>query len=171
MNAIATHRQALKAGFEILHMVVADLTPAQAHWQPPGIANPAGAQYAHAALSADAVAIGMLQGLSPLFIASWAGRTGVSQPQPQATLEWARTVQVDLPALHAYTAAVAAAVDAYIAGLSENDLERLVDLSAFGQGQRTVDWVLSAVVTGHLNNMAGEISVLKGLQGAKGYPF
>ncbi len=32
-------------------------------------------------------------------------------------------------------------------------------------------WVLNSLVVGHLNNMAGEISVLKGLQGSKGYPF
>lgn len=28
-----------------------------------------------------------------------------------------------------------------------------------------------ALVTSHTNNMAGEISALKGIQGAKGYPF
>ncbi len=171
MNAIATHRQALKWGFEILHLVVADLTTEQAHWQPPGIAHPAGAQYAHAIVAADAIALGVLMGGAPLFASSWAGKTGVSQPQPQATQEWARTVQVDLPALHAYAAAVAAAADAFVAGLSESDLDRQIDLSAVGLGQRSLDWVLSALIAGHLNNMAGEISALKGLQGAKGYPF
>lgn len=171
MNAIATHRQALRWGFEILHLVVADLTADQAHWPPPGIANPAGAQYAHAILAADAVALGMLQGGAPLFATSWAGKTGVSQPQPQATQEWARTVHVDLPALHAYAAAVAAAVDAFVAGLNDDDLDRMIDLSRVGLDQRELGWALSALVEGHLNNMAGEISVLKGLQGARGYPF
>lgn len=171
MHAIDTHRQALRWGFEILQLVVADMTAEQAHWQPAGIAHPAGAQYAHGIIAADAIVLGMLGGGAPLFASSWAGKTGVSQPQPQATQEWARTVQVDLPALHAYAAAVADAADAFVAGLSESDLDRVVDLTAAGLGQRSLDWVLSAVVTGHLNNMAGEISALKGLQGARGYPF
>lgn len=171
MNAIATHRQALQWGFEILHLVVVDLTPEQAHWQPPGIAHPAGAQYAHAIISADAIVLGMFQGGAPLFASTWAGKTGVSQPQMEITLEWARTVQVDLPALHDYAAAVAAAVDAFANSLSESDLDRSLDLSAVGLGQRNLDWALTSLVTGHLNNMAGEISVLKGLQGARGYPF
>ena len=46
-----------------------------------------------------------------------------------------------------------------------------VDLSEAGLGVRTVDWLLSALLTSHINNMAGEISCLKGLQGGKGYPF
>jgi hypothetical protein len=44
-------------------------------------------------------------------------------------------------------------------------------MSASGLGVRTVDWCLSALITSHINNMAGEISALKGVQGAKGYPF
>jgi hypothetical protein len=31
--------------------------------------------------------------------------------------------------------------------------------------------MLNVLVAGHLNNMAGELSCLKGLQGLKGYPF
>lgn len=171
MNAIAAHRQALRWAFDLLHMVVADLTAEQAHWTPPGVANPAGAQYAHAVISADFVVLGMLQAGAPLYKGVWAGKTGVSQPQPLATQEWAQSVRVDLPALHAYAAAVDAAIDAYVAGLNETDLDRQLDLSNVGLGQRDVGWALSALVEGHLNNMAGEISVLKGLQGAKGYPF
>lgn len=171
MNAIAVHRQALRWGFEILQLVVADLTPEQAHWQPPGIANPAGAQYAHAIIAADAVVLAVFKGGIPLYAGAWAGKTGVSQPQPQATLEWARAVRIDLPALHAYAAAVADAVDAFVAGLGEDDLDRMIDLAAIGLDKRGAGWVLSAMVAGHLNNMAGEISVLKGLQGARGYPF
>jgi hypothetical protein len=34
-----------------------------------------------------------------------------------------------------------------------------------------VAWVLSALVISHMNNMIGESAVLKGIQGAKGYPW
>ena len=61
--------------------------------------------------------------------------------------------------------------EAMVAGLSADDLARTLDLSAQGLGHRTVSWIFNALIIGHLNNMAGEISCLKGLQGAKGYPF
>jgi len=32
-------------------------------------------------------------------------------------------------------------------------------------------WALTALLVSHTNNMIGELSCLKGLQGAKGYPF
>ena len=50
-------------------------------------------------------------------------------------------------------------------------LDEMRDLSAQGLGRRSVGWMLNALVAGHLNNMAGELSCLKGLQGFKGYPF
>jgi hypothetical protein len=66
---------------------------------------------------------------------------------------------------------VARATEEHIGTLSDQDLERVLDLSNVGLGEQRVSWVISALIVGHLNNMAGEISVLKGLQGAKGYPF
>jgi hypothetical protein len=80
-------------------------------------------------------------------------------------------VQIDLPALREYTAAVFAGADAYIASLEAASLDRELDLTANGLGKQSVSWVLSALVTGHVNNMAGEISALKGTLGAQGYPF
>jgi hypothetical protein len=128
MNALETHREAIEWANWLLEAVMADVTPEQAHWTPPGIANPLGALYAHA-------------------------------------------VQIDLDALRAYAKAVYASVLAYLDGLSEADLEREVDLSANGLGVRSVGWMLAALIAAHTNNMAGEISCLKGLQGAQGYPF
>lgn len=171
MDAIGTHRVALAWARELLAMVVADVTPEQAAWQPPGIANPLGAQYAHAVCAADAVIHMVLQGEQPLFESSWAGKTGVSAPQFNATPEWARSVEVDVAAVGPYAEAVFAAADAYLATLSGEALTRELDLSDVGLGVHSVDWILSALVIAHINNMAGEISCLKGLQGAKGYPF
>lgn len=171
MDAIGTHRAALKWAGELLEMVMADVTQEQADWQPPGTANPLGAQYAHAICSADAVIHTVLQGKLPLFQSSWAGKTGISAPQMNATPEWARSVQVDLAAMRPYAQAVYAAGDACLASLTADDLQREHDFSEAGLGVHSTDWILSALVVAHMNNMAGEISCLKGLQGAKGYPF
>jgi len=48
------------------------------------------------------------------------------------------------------------------------DLARVLDLTSFGLGQMTIGTLLNRMVLGHIDNMTGEISVLKGLQGAKG---
>ncbi len=171
MDVIASHRQALKWATELLEMTMADVTEAQLNWQPPGTANPLGATYAHAVCGIDAVVNGILAGQAPLFEADWAGRSGVSEPQHAADPAWARRVRVDLAAARPYAGAVYAAADEYIAGLSAADLDRELDLTPNGLGVQSLDWCLSALVTAHVNNMAGEISCLKGLQGGKGYPF
>lgn len=171
MNAISAFSEGLQWAHEYLEMVTADVTPEQAHWQPPGIANPLGAVYAHAVVAEDAVVNGMLKGGAPLFASKWGGKTGVSDPQHEMKLEWARGLKVDLPAFRKYAQAVFAATNDYVASLNPDDLNRVVDLSNVGLGQRPVSWCLNALVISHLNNMIGEISCLKGLQGAKGYPF
>ncbi len=171
MDAVNTHRTALKWAVDLLELVMADVTGEQAHWQPPGTANPVGAQYAHAVCAADSLIHVFLQGLPPLFGTEWSEKTGISQPQMRATPEWARSVTVDLETMRPYARAVYDAADAYIAGLTAEDLGRELDLSQAGLGVQTIDWMLSCLLTDHINNMAGEISCLKGVQGAKGYPF
>lgn len=171
MNAITTHRTGFRWASELLEMTMATATTEQAHWTPPGIANPIGATYAHAICGADAIVHGMLQAGVPLYAADWAGKTGVSEPRMDQTQEWARSVTVDLGAVRQYAQAVYAACDSFIASLLEADLERELDLNSVGLGVRSLDWCLSALITGHIHNMAGEISALKGVQGAAGYPF
>ncbi|MBO0794180.1 MAG: DinB family protein, partial [Ktedonobacteraceae bacterium] len=125
----------------------------------------------HAIASEDLAIHTALQGNAPLYASTWAGKTGVSEIQPLTTPEWARSVRVDLPALRQYAQAVHAATDAYLARLSDDDLARVVDLSSLGLGQLTVSYILNRFVLGHVDNMCGEISCLKGLQGARGYPI
>ncbi len=171
MNAVSSYREGLRWAYELLEMVMADVTPEQAHATPPGIANPLGAIYAHAIIDLDLIPHNLFQGKPGLFQTTWAGKTGISDPQWQMTLDWARRVEVDLPALQAYAKAAFESADAYLASLRDDDLEGEVDLTGVGFGMQKLSWCLSALVIGHLNNMAGEISVLKGIQGVKGYPF
>ena len=171
MHATSLLREQIQQAHGFLDATVQDVTPEQAHWAPPGVANPLSATYVHAIVSED-VAINMiLKGGAPLFASEWTEKTGISEIQPLTTFEWARRVQVDLPVLHRYAQAVHSATDAYLAQLTDEDLARDVDLSNFGLGHMTVGAILNRLVLGHIDNMCGEISVLKGLQGAKGYPI
>jgi hypothetical protein len=171
MNAISYIRQEIEWGHQLLEMVTADLTPDLAQWTPPGIANPVGALFAHAVLSEDVVVNGMLRQSAPLYASSWAGKSGVQAPQGNLSLDWARGLKPNLPMLREYAKAVYAATNDYLNSLKDENLDTPLDLSSVGLGQRTLGWALAALIAGHLHNMAGEISALKGVQGAKGYPF
>jgi hypothetical protein len=78
---------------------------------------------------------------------------------------------VDLAEAKAYAQAVYAASDAYLASLTPDALDAEVDLSGLGMGKVSLGWMIANLVVGHMHDLMGEISCLKGLQGAKGYPF
>ena len=171
MNAIDIHKESLQWAYEILEMVMTDVTPEQAHQHPPGIANPIAATYAHALVDLDVIPSLLLQGNLPMYETTWKDRTGISEPQWASDFDWGRQVKVDLAAARAYGKAAHDAAQAYLDTLGETDLMREIDLTAQDLGVRTVSWCITALIASHLNNMAGEISVLKGIQGARGYPF
>jgi hypothetical protein len=173
MDAPTLLRKQITAAHGWLEGTMADVTADQADWQPPGKANPLGASYAHAILSEDMIVNGMLRGATPLYAGEWADKTGQSELHPTEDwshyADWTRTVRLDLEAARAYAQAVYAATDDYLAGLTADDLDRQADL--FGTGPTPLGELLGNFVAGHCQQMMGEISCLKGLQGAKGYPF
>ncbi len=171
MDAIALLRQEFDWAHELLELVMEDVDQTQAATTPPGLANPLGATYAHAVVSEDILVNGLLREATPLYLGEWESRTGISAPQLGASFEWARELEVDILQAREYARAVYTATNAYLDTLKPIDLERELDLSDHGFGIKAVSWVFTALITSHLNNMAGEISVLKGIQGAKGYPF
>jgi hypothetical protein len=113
----------------------------------------------------------VLKGSAPLYATTWTEKTGISEVQPLTTTEWAHSVRIELPTTHAYAQAVHTATDAYLATLTDEALARELDLTNFGLGKMTVGTILNRMILGHIDNMCGEISVLKGIQGAKGYPI
>ena len=177
MDTVTLLRDQLQAAHALLETVMADVTPEAAHWIPPGQANPIGATYAHVVVTEDRTINGAIGRGTPLYDSAWAGKTGLSELMPTRDEAWkdygpwTRRLQVDLPALRAYAAAVYAASDAYLASLTPDELARPRDLSGVGMGQVTLAWILSREVVGHVDNITGEISCLKGLQGQKGYPI
>jgi hypothetical protein len=99
MDAVSLFRQQLKDAHWLLDETVKDVTAEQAHWAPPGVANPLGASYAHAVLSEDFIINGMLKGAAPLAMSTWAGKIGLSEPPPPPTEpwdKWGRRVRVDV---------------------------------------------------------------------------
>ncbi len=138
--AVAFIREGAQLGHWYLDGTMADVTSEQAHYAPPGRANPIGATFAHLVCSEDLIVNGMLRQQAPLSASSHAKTTGLSEPMPmpgspdwaEAYGAWARRVQVDLAALKNYADAVYAATDAYLASLSDTDLDRELDLTAVG---------------------------------------
>lgn len=138
------------------------VAPQQAHWAPPGKANPISACYAHVVLGEDFVINTVLKGGAPMAATSWAGKTGLSEMPPMGPgdwFQWGRKVKCDIALLRKYAQAVYANSDAYIASLKEQDLERKVNSPI---GQQTVMWLLCNGAIGHIHEFTGEISCLKG---------
>ena len=75
-------------------------------------------------------------------------------------------VKVELEVLESYGQAVADSVDQMLTSLTDTELTRSVQTSF---GESTVQFLISAAIIGHTHNHTGEISCLKGSQGAKGY--
>src|SRR3990172_3479035 len=175
MSQVSLLRDQVKQAHEFLEGTVADVVPEQAHWLPPGKANPLGATYAHVLMGEDGFVNGMLRQAAPLAVTSWAGKVGVSEPPPppfppKPWDQWGRQVRVDLSMLRQYAQAVYAVTDEYLASLADGDLTRQIDLSGVGLGTQTLGWVISNGVLGHVFSHWGEIACLKGLQGAQGFP-
>ena len=171
MDAIDVHVSHFEWAHEYMLQVTESVTSEQAHWTPPGTANPLGALMAHGVLTEDFVARTILSDQPPLYASEWEGRTGVSEPEPLIEADWAERVEIDLNPFRKYTQAVFNYTEDYVGSMSVADLERRVDLSEEGMGVHTVEEILIKFMESHLHNVIGEISVLKGLQGEQGYPF
>lgn len=173
MNTIDFVRDQLGQARQFFEGTMADVTDAEAHALPPGTLNPIAATYAHLVTGEDGFVHALLRNEAPLFATAWSGKTGLSElpPDGAAWNEWGRGVTVALPQLRQYAAAVAGATDAWLQTLRPADLDREIDLSSFGLGERTLGWVIGAGVIGHVQSHWGEICALKGLHGGKGFPF
>lgn len=177
ITAVKVLQGQIKEARETFEGTVADIKKGHLHTTPGGTALPLGSVYAHLLFSEDAIIHGMLKGKAPLLATAWKGKTGASKPMPsfestdwpKAHTQWSRTVRIDLPKLRNYAKAVYKATDAYMGSLKEKDLEKQIDLGPMGK--RTVLQIINGFLIGHTYSLTGEISVLKGIQGAKGYPF
>jgi len=163
MDALSLLKQQVATARREFQGVMQDVDEAMAHWQPPGVANPIDDLFLHTVLGQDRQ-VSRLSGNVPVF-ETWAAKLNLPADWRQ-TPETSRNVKVSLEALKQYADAVYGAVDAYLNGISDADLDQMVD--AFGS-QVSVASQISRNLVVHIYEHTGEISTLKGLQGAKGY--
>ncbi len=174
MNSIELLKSQVQLAHAFLDGTCADVTQEQADAVPGGTAHPIGATYAHLVLAEDFILSMFVRGTQPLVLGEFAGKTGFSEPQPvnvsaDEMLAWANRVKVDMPVAREYGKAVLANTLGWIDSLSESDLEREVEPPGFPK-QTVGQWITIAAIA-HPSNHCGEIAALKGLGGAKGYPF
>jgi DinB family protein len=126
--------------------------------------------YAHAVFAEDGIVNGMFQAKPLLFAeGGWAAKTGITPPNgPMQTPEWAAGVDMDLAKFQDYAKAVFAQTDAYLAALSDAEMERKIQGPV---GETTIGWFLVNILGTHFPQHTGEIAALKGVQGLKGLPF
>lgn len=173
MNTVKLIRDELNHAHEAFDGTMDGVTDEVAHRQPGGTAHPIGSRYAHMIVSEDMMINGLLKGGAPLLATSWAGKTGLEDPQPAfiTTLEWAQTVKVDLDAMNKYAQAVFEATDEYLATLNDDDLDQSIDLAEQNLGTWSLGAFLINFVLSHVRDIMGEVSALKGVYGLQGYPF
>ena len=176
LTALQLVKDQLKDAHTTFENIVIDIKSAHLHRLPEGKALPLGSLVAHLVFSEDVIIHGMLLGKAPLYTTTWKGKTGASLPLPAmdekwkaAHEEWSRTVKVKLPELLKYTKAVFSATEKYVSTLKDKDLEKEIDLGSWGK--KSVVNLLTGFIIAHTNSLIGEISAIKGVNGAKGYPF
>ena len=165
----------LKNSHKYLDQTMEGVTNEIAHFAPQRTANPISGVYAHLIFSEDFFVHFFLMKTKPLFESTWKDTTGISSLQPTEWVteypKWLKEVKISIPQVYDYTKAVFAETEKYIESLEDKDLELDVDMNMFGMGNRTMGDMIHMMILGHIWSIMGEIAVLKGIQGLKGYPF
>ena len=165
----------LKTAHKVIELTMEGVTDEVAHFSPPGTANPIAGVYAHIVFSEDAFTHMFLKKEKPLMMTTFKDKTGASALQPTewevAYPKWLKEVKIDVKKFREYAKEVYAATEEYVATLKDEDLEKNVDMSSFGMGERKTYDFISNLISCHIHAIMGEIAVLKGIQGLKGYPF
>lgn len=159
MNTVELLQFSLGAAFDVLGLVTADLTQEQADWTPPGVASSIGAIYWHIIAYVDH------------FVNHYCiGREIIPDGAPAEVKM--QDVQEDLSMLHERATQVKKTALDWLSNLAPADLERKMDLVTKELGDDVnLAQVLEIYIIWHINVHCGEISALKGCQGAKGYPW
>lgn len=176
LTALQLLKDQLKSARETFEGTAVDLKTEDLHKSSGPMAFPLGATYAHLIFSEDAIVQGMLQGKPALSQESWKDKTGANLAFPAMdenwevnNRDWSNNVQIDLAQMREYAKAVYEATDTYINSLKDEDLDKEVDLGAWGK--KTIAEMIYSFLIAHTNQLSGELSALKGVHGSKGYPF
>jgi hypothetical protein len=157
MNTVELLQYSLNTAFDVLDYVTNDLTQEQIDWQPPGVANNIGSILFHLVTYLDFF-------LREVCIEQ--RYEGLTSPPPQEIVM--HDVQVDLPDLHGRTKNIKTRIKNWLSSLTPADLDVNIESAI---GTINVGKMITAYIIWHINVHCGEISLLKGCQGAKGYPW
>jgi uncharacterized damage-inducible protein DinB len=150
-------------------MTMKDVTAEVFNWAPPGTMNTISATFIHLTSVEDNFVQIILQGKPCVWDAGrWSEKTGVKKT-PSIGENWDEFKHLNLqpaPFLE-YQKAVWAATDAYLSGLSTDELDRKVKL---GARELSVAEMLMLAASQALSH-TGEIAAMKGVQGARGLPI
>ncbi len=171
MNAVELAGQTLRFVHQTFTDTIADLTDATVNHEVVGKAGTIASSIAHLVVAEDSIAHILLGGTQTIAEGEYAGLTGINRPQWFNDEDWRSEVRVEMAPFRAYAAAVFLAAEARVAAMTEQDLDRPMDLTDFGLGHTTAGWVIGALLITHGANLTGEVSALKGAAGLAGYPF
>lgn len=163
----------LKETFGIAHMVfnavTGDMTDEQCAFEVGGTVPRAAAIFAHAVFGEDMVVNQMVRGgETVLERGGFMARTGIAKPSPAITPEFL-AMTFDLAGLREYATAVFAETDRFLDSATAAELDREID-TPLGT-KMPAGAAMGAFGVVHVSEHAGEISALKGAQGARGLPF
>jgi DinB superfamily len=149
--------------------VMQETTEEQINWTPPGTANAIGVTLVHMAGTLDNAFQKTLAGQPLLWEnAGWAAKLGLSG-LPGRVHGWdeIKSKHLALEPVLEYVKTVFAQVDTCLAGLTPQELERVVTF--YGNERPVADLLIMQFA--HTLTHTGEIAALKGMQGVKGLPF
>ena len=169
MDAVEFVRQLVTAVRHQTNDPMKNITLAQFNWPPPGTASPSSAVFIHLLNSEDYFFQNVIQGKPKIWEAGgWAEKTGVKNiPDYGGNWDEFKQMTLALKPVLAYQRAVYAATDSYLDKLTSDELDRKVK---FAGGEHSVAAMIIHT-TSHTVCHAGEIAVLKGIQGVKGLPY
>jgi uncharacterized damage-inducible protein DinB len=166
MNTIEYIRKEIAAMHHSVDGSLQNMTDEMFNWPTPGTANTISATLLHLVGSEDFFINYVILGKGKVWkTGNWAGKVGVAET-PGIGGDWSeyKRSHVALQPVVDYKNAIWASTDAYLATLTEAELDRKVQ---FAGGERSVADMLQLAVS-HALGHNGEIAAIKGVQGSKG---
>jgi hypothetical protein len=171
MNVQTLLRQHLGWTRDVIGQTIAGVSHDTATRELPGSTiGTIGHIYAHIPYALDAMLHGVILGQAPIYHSQgWAERTGIRMVESAAMDDMRQMAPPDPAALAEYAACVFDATDAYLAGASDEEMDRVVD-PGFVPPMPAAVFLLNLPLW-NCNLHLGEIAALKGVMGEKGLPF
>jgi uncharacterized damage-inducible protein DinB len=174
MKAVDLLLMQYKNAHEVLNQVMADVSDNHLHTDPGGTANPVATNLAHVIVCEDYLVNSLFLSKSQLSETTFKDKTGLSSPypgfsEPEKLTDWMKNAKVSTPEFSEYANAVKQNTEDYIKSLTDEDLDKEIDLKQLGK--QTLAFAVNLFIIWNAVAHTGEIAAVKGVHGLKGYPF